>query len=76
MNYRSVLTDEDLSSLRERNQARLEAAQKALGTNWVGYTHLTALTRWRIEASQPETFESIQESAIAEHQSMQIRWER
>ena len=39
MNYRAVITDEEVAELQARNHARQLAAQKALGHHWLGYTH-------------------------------------
>lgn len=35
MNYRNVITDEDVKALAERNLERQKEAQKALGQKWL-----------------------------------------
>lgn len=37
MNFRAVITDEEVAELQARNHARQLAAQKALGHRWLGY---------------------------------------
>ena len=60
---RAPMSEEDLAALRERNAARIAAAIKALGSNWLG---------WCREHEKPDTQESYQQDQINEHTTRRI----